>query len=56
MRLVSEGKRNKEISAELFISEDTVITHLKNIFSKLGVNDRTAALAVALRRGIVQIG
>jgi DNA-binding NarL/FixJ family response regulator len=53
MHLVAEGKRNKEIAGALSISEETVITHLKNIFSKLNVSDRTAALSVAIRRGIV---
>ena len=55
MELVAEGQRNKEIAASLSISEDTVITHLKNIFAKLEVNDRTAALIVAIRRGFVQV-
>jgi two-component system, NarL family, response regulator len=55
MELVARGMRNKEIAGALLISEETVITHLKNIFSKLSVNDRTAALTVAIRRGIVQI-
>ena len=53
--VVAEGKRNKEIGAELSISEDTVVTHLKNIFTTLGVNDRTAAVSVAFRRGIIQL-
>jgi DNA-binding NarL/FixJ family response regulator len=55
MYLVAEGKRNKEVAHALAISEETVITHLKNIFAKLAVNDRTAALSVAIRRGIIQI-
>jgi two-component system NarL family response regulator len=56
LELVLEGQRNKEIGAQLSISEETVQVHLKNIFSKLGVHDRTAAVYVALRRGIVHIG
>ena len=55
MELVSEGRRNKEIAALLHISEETVQVHLKNIFAKLKVNERTTAVNVALRRGIVHI-
>ena len=50
---IAEGMRNKEIGAALGISEETVQVHVKNILSKLGVNDRTAAVTVALRRGII---
>jgi two-component system, NarL family, response regulator len=52
---VAVGHRNKEIAAFLGISEETVRMHLKNIFVKLDVNDRTAAVNVALRRGIIHI-
>src|ERR1043166_2040570 len=55
MELLIEGRRNKEIAALLNISEDTVPVHLKNIFAKLRVNDRNAAMNVALKRGIVVI-
>ena len=55
LQLVSLGKRNKEIAAILGLSEDTVPVHVKNIFGKLHVNDRTAAVNVALRRGIIHI-
>jgi DNA-binding NarL/FixJ family response regulator len=55
MELVTDGRRNKEIAAILNISEDTVPVHLKNIFAKLKVNDRNAAMNVAIKRGIVQI-
>ena len=55
MELVTEGRRNKEIAAILNISEDTVPVHLKNIYEKLKVNDRNAAMNVAIKRGIVQI-
>jgi two-component system, NarL family, response regulator len=56
LQLVLEGLRNKEIAATLSIAEETVEVHLRNIFAKLGVHDRTAAIYVALRRGIVHIG
>jgi len=55
LKLVSLGKRNKEIAAVLGLSEETVPVHLKNIFAKLKVNDRTAAVNVALRRGILHL-
>jgi len=47
--------RNKEIAVTLGIAEETVHAHVKNIFCKLHVNDRTAALSVALQRGIIHI-
>ena len=55
LQLVAEGKRNKEIAVELAISEHTLDVHLKHIFTKLDVHDRTAAVYVALRRGIIHI-
>jgi len=55
MELVAEGRRNKEIASALAISEETVQVHLRNIFAKLKVSERTAALNVAIRRGIVHI-
>jgi DNA-binding NarL/FixJ family response regulator len=55
LRLIAVGRRNKEIAADLNISEDTVQGHVKNIFSKLDVHDRTEAVAVAVRRGIVHL-
>ena len=55
MELVYDGRRNKEIATLLKISEETVQVHLKNIFAKLKVGERTAAVNVALRRGIVHI-
>jgi DNA-binding NarL/FixJ family response regulator len=55
LRLVAEGRRNKEIATILGVSDDTVESHLKNVFVKLDVTDRTAAVNVAVRRGIVQI-
>jgi DNA-binding NarL/FixJ family response regulator len=55
LSLVAAGKRNKEIAAELSIAEVTVKMHLRNILSKLNVNDRTEAVTVALRRGIIHL-
>lgn len=52
--LVGEGRRNKEVAVTLRISEETVQVHLRNIFAKLGVSDRAAALTVASKRGIVR--
>jgi len=47
--------RNKEIAAALHISEKTIQVHIKNLLLKLRVNDRTAAVNVALRRGIIHL-
>jgi len=55
LELVATGKRNKEIAVILGMSLETVPVHLKHIFAKLDVTDRTAAVGVALRRGIVHI-
>ncbi len=55
LELVSQGLRNKEIAAALGLRETTVQVHVKNIFAKFRVNDRTAAVNVALRRGIIHI-
>ena len=49
------GKANKEIAYALGISENTVKTHVKNVFDKLGVSDRTSAATLAIRRGLVRI-
>lgn len=53
LELVAKGTSNREIAAELFISEATVKTHLTHIFGKLGAKDRAAAVAVAYDRGIL---
>ncbi|TXS56995.1 response regulator [Streptomyces sp. t39] len=53
LELVAKGTSNKEIAAELFISEATVKTHLTHIFAKLGAKDRAAAVATAYDRGIL---
>ena len=55
MRLIARGMRNKEIAAKLGIGEETAQGHVKNILAKLGLHDRTEAVAVAVRRGIVHI-
>lgn len=55
MTLMMQGLRNKEIAPSLGISEGTVQVHIKSIFAKLHVSDRTAAVEVALRRGIVHL-
>jgi DNA-binding NarL/FixJ family response regulator len=52
---VAQGRRNKEIASLLTISEDTVNVHMRNIFAKLGVGERTSAVNIAIRRGIVHI-
>jgi DNA-binding NarL/FixJ family response regulator len=52
---MARGKRNKEIGAELKIAEDTVKMHVKSIIAKLGVSDRTEAVTVALRRGLIHL-
>jgi two-component system NarL family response regulator len=53
--LIAKGARNKKVAVELAISEDTVRAHIKSILLKLDVHDRTAALAEALRRGLVRL-
>jgi DNA-binding NarL/FixJ family response regulator len=55
LRLMADGKANKEIANALGISERTVKTHLGNLFGKLGVTSRTEALKVATRRGLVRL-
>jgi DNA-binding NarL/FixJ family response regulator len=52
---VAGGNRNRDIAERLFISEETVKVHIKHIMEKLGASDRTQAVAIALRRGIIQL-
>jgi DNA-binding NarL/FixJ family response regulator len=56
LELVAKGMSNKEIGAALFVSEDTIKTHLKHVFTKLGVGDRTEAALLAIQRGIITLG
>jgi two-component system, NarL family, response regulator len=55
MRLLAAGRRDKEIAVALGISSQTVRVHVKNIYAKLDVGDRTEAMSVAIRRGIIHI-
>ena len=55
LRLVREGNRNKQIADQLSISETTVNFHMKNIVDKLQANDRTHAVTIAVRRGLLEI-
>jgi DNA-binding NarL/FixJ family response regulator len=55
LRLMADGKANKEIAADLSISERTVKTHLGHLFEKLGVTSRTEAIKIATRRGLVRL-
>jgi DNA-binding NarL/FixJ family response regulator len=55
LRLIADGKANKEIASELGISERTVKTHLGHLFEKLGVTSRTEAVKIATRRGLVRL-
>jgi DNA-binding NarL/FixJ family response regulator len=55
LRLIRDGYRNKQIAGQLAIAETTVNFHIKNLVDKLGANDRTHAVTIALRRGFLQI-
>src|SRR6266536_3177427 len=55
LTLLARGKSNKEIGANLYISETTVKSHLRSIFTKLNVLSRTEAITAASRRGLVQL-
>jgi len=54
LRLIAAGATNREAAARLFISEATVKSHILHIFTKLGVNDRAAAVAVGFQRGLLE--
>jgi DNA-binding NarL/FixJ family response regulator len=55
LRHVAGGNRNRDIAERLFISEETVKVHIKHLMEKLGASDRTQAVAIAVRRGIIQL-
>jgi DNA-binding NarL/FixJ family response regulator len=55
LRQVAGGNRNRDIAEHLFISEETVKVHVKHVMDKLGASDRTEAVAIAIRRGIIQL-
>jgi DNA-binding NarL/FixJ family response regulator len=55
LRHIAQGNRNKDIGERLFISEETVKVHVKHVMDKLGASDRTEAVAIAIRRGIIQL-
>jgi DNA-binding NarL/FixJ family response regulator len=55
LRLIRDGYRNKQIADQLSIAETTVNFHIKNLVDKLGANDRTHAVTIAIRRGLLQV-
>lgn len=55
LRQIAGGNRNRDIAERLFISEETVKVHIKHIMEKLGASDRTQAVAIGIRRGIIQL-
>lgn len=55
LRAIAGGNRNRDIAEKLFISEETVKVHVKHVMEKLGASDRTDAVAIGLRRGIIQL-
>ena len=55
LRLIAAGNANKLVADQLSITEETVKAHVKNILSKLGANDRTHAVTIALKRGIIEL-
>jgi DNA-binding NarL/FixJ family response regulator len=55
LRLIAAGNANKEIGAQLSLAEVTIKSHVKNVLAKLGANDRTHAVTIALKRGIIDL-
>ncbi len=55
LKLIAKGNANKEIAAQLAVAEDTVKKHVGNILEKLGANDRTHAVTIGIKRGIIEL-
>jgi DNA-binding NarL/FixJ family response regulator len=55
LKQIAEGNRNRDIAMRLFITEETVKVHIKHLMEKLGASDRTQAVAIGVRRGIIQL-
>ena len=55
LRLIAAGNANKEIAAQLSVAEETVKSHVTSILGKLGANDRTHAVTIGLKRGIIEL-
>ena len=55
LQLVGGGNRNRDIADRLFLSEETIKVHMKHIMEKLGASDRTQAVTIGLRRGLIQV-
>ncbi len=55
LRLIAGGNANKEIAAQLSLTEETVKSHVRNLLGKLGANDRTHAVAIGVKRGIIDL-
>jgi len=55
LRLIAAGNANKEIAAQLSVTEETVKSRVKNILDKLSANDRTHAVTIGLKRGIIEL-
>ena len=53
--LVARGNANKAVAAQLLLTEETIKSHMRNILAKLGANDRTHAVAIAVKRGIIDV-
>jgi DNA-binding NarL/FixJ family response regulator len=55
LRLIAAGTANKEIAAQLSVTEETIKSRVKNILDKLGANDRTHAVTIGLKRGFIEL-
>ena len=55
LRLIAAGNANKEIAAQLSVTEETIKSRVKNILAKLGANDRTHAVTIGVKRGVIEL-